>query len=34
LNGGALPLDGLDARIEAWIAAQKNTEAKVAPKEQ
>ena len=28
LNGGALPLDILDARVTAWIAAQKNTEAK------
>jgi uncharacterized protein (DUF885 family) len=28
LNGGALPLDVLDARVAAWIAAQKNTAAK------
>ena len=28
LNGGALPLDVLDARVNAWIAAQKNTGAK------
>jgi uncharacterized protein (DUF885 family) len=28
LNGGALPLDVLGARVAAWIAAQKNTEAK------
>jgi hypothetical protein len=28
LNGGALPLDVLDARTNAWIAAQK--EKKVA----
>jgi uncharacterized protein (DUF885 family) len=28
LNGGALPLNILDARVTAWIAAQKNTEAK------
>jgi uncharacterized protein (DUF885 family) len=25
LNGGALPLDVLDARVDAWIAAQKTT---------
>lgn len=30
LNGGALPLDVLDTRVGAWIAAQKNTEAKSA----
>ena len=24
LDGGALPLDVLDARVTAWIAAQKN----------
>jgi uncharacterized protein (DUF885 family) len=28
LDGGALPLDVLDARVTAWIAAQKNTQAK------
>jgi uncharacterized protein (DUF885 family) len=28
LNGGALPLDVLGARVAAWIAAQRNTEAK------
>lgn len=28
LNGGALPLDILDARVTVWIASQKNTEAK------
>ena len=28
LGGGALPLDVLDKRIAAWIAAQKNTDAK------
>jgi uncharacterized protein (DUF885 family) len=28
LNGGALPLDVLGARVAAWIATQKNTEAK------
>ena len=30
LNGGALPLDVLDARVASWIAAQKKTEAKAA----
>lgn len=28
LNGGALPLDVLDSRVAAWIAAQKRTEGK------
>jgi len=27
LNGGALPLDVLDARVDAWIAAQRTTAA-------
>jgi uncharacterized protein (DUF885 family) len=31
LGGGALPLDVLDKRIAAWIAAQKNTDAKGVP---
>jgi uncharacterized protein (DUF885 family) len=28
LNGGALLLDVLDARVTVWIASQKNTEGK------
>jgi len=31
LNGGALPLDVLDARATAWIAAQKSGNARTAP---
>jgi uncharacterized protein (DUF885 family) len=31
LNGGALPLDVLDARVTAWIAAQKSGSAGTAP---
>jgi len=30
LNGGALPLDVLDARVTAWIAAQKSAKAAAA----
>jgi uncharacterized protein (DUF885 family) len=30
LNGGALPLDVLDARVAAWLADQKNSAAKTA----
>ena len=32
LNGGALPLDVLDARVANWIAAQKNSAANGAPR--
>jgi uncharacterized protein (DUF885 family) len=31
LNGGALPLDVLDARVTAWIAAQKSGKAQASP---
>jgi uncharacterized protein (DUF885 family) len=31
LNGGALPLDVLDARVTTWIAAQKSGSAGTAP---
>jgi uncharacterized protein (DUF885 family) len=30
LGGGALPLDVLEARIDSWIAAQKQPSSKVA----
>ena len=33
LNGGALPLDVLDARVTSWIAAQKNSPAGIDQKE-
>jgi uncharacterized protein (DUF885 family) len=31
LNGGALPLDVLDARVTTWIAAQKSGKAQASP---
>jgi len=30
LNGGALPLDVMDERLNGWIAAQKNGETKAS----
>jgi hypothetical protein len=30
LNGGALPLDLMDERVNGWIAAQKNGETKAS----